>query len=1742
MTTANLSVGLNTTPALDALRAFKTQARAEMRDFKLEVAVSMSSSVKDALKGKLSAEVEINGKGITSSVRTAVLGALDKPFDVLINVAGITAQIQAAVKGGMAGAQLPAGGPGVTSAGPVDMKTVVTQIGARLADAVASATGNEVAKAAQKIAGQKGGPSGSVGFSATDPETGMRVGVRESVDPNLAMRRALELGDAQRQADAAKAGAREENDLRNERLRKQRDENAAWDAYNAQQRKARSQAFDAAERDSRSKVSQDQATALKAQIRERVEAERAGLSSAKNYFESEKKIQDEILGLKREQKASFAAARAAAAEQRSTQAGEAQSVRSRNGAFDALDRTQQTQKKAETEAAWALQEAERKANAQRAVDLERLATVAATTRAKEAAERDKATKADVAAFTAAEAEKEAAQKNSASRTKTLINEAQRAANDTWQSIKNWRRSEDSGVLKDVRFVNPGQANDIKLLEGQLKTLAQAEELIGRGRADLAIRQYGQEAVNQVKNIDALKQKLLELQAVAKAANNGNQGPSAEALMRRQMANARASAETDARSQGLSGQDVKRAGAAALVGKFGQEAAGAFVNNDALMRSLSLMDGHAKKVETNSMAYRRWRESMNDAHSAARGLAGSLGMLWTTWGNTAPIIAAAAIGAALRSVFMVGKDVEYQLQFVSALTGGSVVSIEKFGNAVRGSLVMPKEAAEAMRGLAQNGLSVQQSLTALPAILNLATAGEMGLSEAALGATGVMAAFNLQVTDLGHIGDVFAKAASLSNTSVTGMVEAMKQASTVSDQYKVSLEETAATLATLAKRNITGTAAGTAFRNMMTELATPHQKAKVAMKELGLQLYDNSNQLKEYGVVLGSLREKLSVLNERSRLTFLNEIFGERGAKAANSLLSDFDRYSDTLKRLKEESQDFALSVTKALQDTTQGKMKALMSEFQLSSMAAFEGAKSGIDHFIDSLRAAVASDAFQMWLGRIVNGVTSLTSALVDNAGKVALTVGAWMAMRTLVGLYEGFMALKVAMLAAGAAASTASLAIRTVFGAATGTLGLVLLLGLEFVSLKRSVGEAEEAQKSFADHLNIISADLKREHEALEESNNRLARRNQLMRDGVNGGQGLRGYQADRVIQDEEDATKKNKLSQETEAARRTLAAVEAELARVAPKNITGGHGVQRGPETLEEARRLAIANLNAREQVERDFQRNVKDKTRQEEQTEYSRRLDWYKEFNADLVRLEKDSKGKIKTGHLQVSELDIASPRETYEKFVKDRKEALNNLKVNKTVPNPDDRSNDLAGYNALVAAMNNARRAMEQEIRLREQLDALRFDEKTVGPEVAALLAERRALEGSQSLKKFDEDWRKALMAAGASPNFKAADRINIGRAVSDLDSRMDLASSDLAGREEIAKAKSERNAQRTNDAFNKLMARLRGESAIIMQEVTNQGEKKYVDPGLAARRNAELKVEEKFQSSILDLSEALANSKTQLAILNAKAASSSGVEAAKNRESADAVRREVDERERELDAVKELRDLKKTEAGGIGQLSYERSLTAAAGMQRYWNEYKEAGKDSADYVYSAMKSSTDNMGRAIETFATTGKFSIKDMVTSMIADLARLAAQSAWRQIMPAVVNAISGASFSSSWSTAAAGTGATNANTMAGLFANGGVMTSAGSLNLRRYASGGVANSPQVAIYGEGRKPEAYVPLEDGRTIPVTVDAPTGGGGNVTTISFNPVIQIDSRSDQGQVGMLVRNSLTAYHEELMNQLKERGVV
>lgn len=149
--------------------------------------------------------------------------------------------------------------------------------------------------------------------------------------------------------------------------------------------------------------------------------------------------------------------------------------------------------------------------------------------------------------------------------------------------------------------------------------------------------------------------------------------------------------------------------------------------------------------------------------------------------------------------------------------------------------------------------------------------------------------------------------------------------------------------------------------------------------------------------------------------------------------------------------------------------------------------------------------------------------------------------------------------------------------------------------------------------------------------------------------------------------------------------------------------------------------------------------------------------------------------------------------------------------------------------------------------------------------------------------------------------------------------------------------------------------------------------------------------------------------------------------------------------------------------------------------------------------------------AMTDLVMTGKADFAGLAKSIIADIVRI-------QLQKAAAGAVS---MATSWMSG----GAT------AMFANGGIMTDMGSMPLKKYAKGGIANSPQMAIFGEGSQPEAYVPLPDGRSIPVTM----AGGSAGQNVQINITV-----NDSGGSSTSATGDKTGFYRNLGEQIK--GVV
>ncbi len=232
-----------------------------------------------------------------------------------------------------------------------------------------------------------------------------------------------------------------------------------------------------------------------------------------------------------------------------------------------------------------------------------------------------------------------------------------------------------------------------------------------------------------------------------------------------------------------------------------------------------------------------------------------------------------------------------------------------------------------------------------------------------------------------------------------------------------------------------------------------------------------------------------------------------------------------------------------------------------------------------------------------------------------------------------------------------------------------------------------------------------------------------------------------------------------------------------------------------------------------------------------------------------------------------------------------------------------------------------------------------------------------------------------------------------------------------------------------------------------------------------------------------------------------------------------------------------------------------------------DEWIRQNKDATQQYKALWGSAMDRFNDLVVDGLTTGKASMTDFVTFVLKEFLRI-------QVAKAMAAAAEQTSGAGGWLSglisigsafvggggggngmAAGSAGATSSNLGASsagysgkYFANGGIMTEYGALALNKYANGGIAKTPQVAIYGEGKKPEAYVPLPDGRTIPVTMKG-GGAGGSVNNMPVSISITVNKdgsetseSSDDALMNGLASKIKVLCMEVLLTETRPGGII
>lgn len=172
-----------------------------------------------------------------------------------------------------------------------------------------------------------------------------------------------------------------------------------------------------------------------------------------------------------------------------------------------------------------------------------------------------------------------------------------------------------------------------------------------------------------------------------------------------------------------------------------------------------------------------------------------------------------------------------------------------------------EAAEGLNILAMSGYDAEASCAMINDVLNLAAAGSLSLAEAAAFTSGAVKGFADDTKDAQYYTDLMAKGATLANTDVRALGEALSGGAATAASYGQSAEGLTLALLRMAEQGVTGTEATTSLNRAMADLYTATPEAALALEELGVSAYDSSGMARDFNTVVDDLNKALAGMSD-----------------------------------------------------------------------------------------------------------------------------------------------------------------------------------------------------------------------------------------------------------------------------------------------------------------------------------------------------------------------------------------------------------------------------------------------------------------------------------------------------------------------------------------------------------------------------------------------------------------------------------------------------------------------------------------------------------------------------------------------------------------------------------------------------------------------------------------------------------------------------------------------------------------
>lgn len=307
------------------------------------------------------------------------------------------------------------------------------------------------------------------------------------------------------------------------------------------------------------------------------------------------------------------------------------------------------------------------------------------------------------------------------------------------------------------------------------------------------------------------------------------------------------------------------------------------------------------------------------------------------------IADMGLGAA-ESMVEIGKSFESAMSDVQAISGATGDTLKRLRDTAKeyGSTTAftATESAQALKYMALAGWDANQSIEALPGVLDMAAASGMDLAAASDAVTDYISAFGLEAKDATYMADAMAKAQATANTSAQQLAEAWGNSAASMHAAGQDMETTTAALMIFADQGMKGSEAGTALSAMMRDITQNMENGAIKIGNTAVAVQDAQGNFRDLNDIIADVAAATEGMGSAEKSAALMTTFTARSIKGVNMLLntgvSELNEYEAAVRG----SAGTASEQAKIMLDNLSGDIKLFQSALEGVQIDMYESADS----------------------------------------------------------------------------------------------------------------------------------------------------------------------------------------------------------------------------------------------------------------------------------------------------------------------------------------------------------------------------------------------------------------------------------------------------------------------------------------------------------------------------------------------------------------------------------------------------------------------------------------------------------------------------------------------------------------------------------------------------------------------------------------------------------------------------------